>query len=140
MSIAERMASLAGGPKPAKRPIPEAAKEPEPEGGHSELHDHGDGTFHTITSDGERTEHPHITHATAHLAAHHEPEGKHLHIHQDGAGEHHSSQAEDGGKAEGPHDHENLEALKDHMDQFLTEEEHEDGGHEDGGHEGIFGE
>ncbi len=36
-------------------------------GPHTTLHDHGDGTFHTETHDGQREEHPNLPHALAHL-------------------------------------------------------------------------
>ena len=39
--------------------------------GHTTLHDHGDGTFHTEGHDGEHVEHPHIGHALAHMGAKH---------------------------------------------------------------------
>ena len=116
---------------------PSLKQEGETDGGHSELHAHGDGTYHTVHN-GERAEHPSITHATAHLAGKHEPEGKHLHIHHDGLSAS-SSQAAEGGEVEGPHDHENMEALKEHMGQFLDEEEHEGAEHETGGaRKGMF--
>lgn len=110
--------------------------------GHTTLHAHGDGTYHTEHSDGTRTEHPHIGHAVTHMAKTHEPHGTHMHIHHSGGSitSHHSK---DGEETQGPHDHENIEALKDHMDQFLTEEGNEKGddyasggeGEEDGGDE-----
>ena len=143
MSIATAMAGMArGGKKPGigEETEHQMGGKPEADGGeHSKLFDHGDGTFHTETSGGERTEHPHIGHALVHLGAHHEPDGKHFHVHQDGGGGHTSHQAAEGGHAEGPHDHENIEALKEHMDQFLNEEAQESGGgNEDGAGEGSI--
>jgi len=145
MSIADTMAGMArGGKKPGigEETEHQMGRKSEADGGeHSKLFDHGDGTFHSVTSDGERTEHPRIGHAVVHLAAHHEPEGKHFHVHQDGGGGHTSHQAAEGGKAEGPHDHENIEALDQHMHQFLQEEEHEgEGGYgaHGGGEGSIF--
>ena len=141
-SIADSMAGMsAGGRKPGLSDSmgrSEEARAPESEGDgkKSVLHDHGDGTFHTVTSDGEETNHPSIEHATAHMAAHHEPDGKHFHVHQDGAGNHSSAQAEDGEKSEGPHDHANMEELKDNMERFLTEEEHEGNEYSRGGEGG----
>lgn len=45
------------------------------------------------------------------VMTHHNPDGTHKTVHESGA----------------EHDHENLEALKSHLDNFLTEEEHEGG-------------
>lgn len=61
-------------------------------------------------------------------AMHAQMGGKHMHIHSDGSGMHTSHQVGDRGEVEGPHDHENLDALKQHMDQFLNEEGNEYGG------------
>ncbi len=93
----------------------------ESEGGgeHSELHPHGDGSYHTMT-DGQKTEHPHLTHALAHLAGHHEPEHMHSAVqhHEDGT---HTSAHHDGLETSGPHEHENMDALKDHLDNFANQ-------------------
>lgn len=50
--------------------------------------------------------------------------GKHMHIHHDGM-QATSHQVHEDGHAEGPHNHENMEALKDHMNKFFNEEEDE---------------
>ena len=132
-SISDQMASLAaGGGK--KHGISErfagseeGAKPPArggEEGVHTQLHDHGDGTYHSITSDGEKTEHPSLGHALVHIASKHDGESKHMHISKGEDGGHTSHQASGGG-VEGPHDHENIEKLKEHLDQFFTEEENE---------------
>lgn len=61
-----------------------------------------------------------------HLAKiHAESGGKHMHVSGSGDGGYTSHQIGDSGQPEGPHDHENLEALKDHIDKFFTEEEGE---------------
>lgn len=60
-----------------------------------------------------------------HLAAlHAKMGGKHMHVQSDGAS-YTSHQVGEDGKVEGPHDHENLEVLKEAMNQFFTEEEQE---------------
>ena len=41
--------------------------------GHTTLHEHGDGTFHTEGHDGETMQHPHIGHALKHMADKHAP-------------------------------------------------------------------
>lgn len=149
MSIADRMASMA---EPRER-TPKGGDGADGDGGaggHSQLHPHGDGSYHTITSDGQRTEHPHIGHALMHMAAHHEGDGKHMHVHQDGGGGHTSHHVAEDGKVQGPHDHENIEALKDHMGRFLDEEANEWSGEDyggggkraakgGGGHESLYG-
>lgn len=88
---------------------------------HSEHHEpdgdeHGDGVH----------EHLKALHATM--------GGKHMHVHhhEGGITTHHVGED---GKVEGPHDHENTEALKEHMGKFLDEEEHESP-HED--HDGLM--
>lgn len=120
---ADRMRSPAAAKGSAA--VPDAVQAPSEDTGmaHTTLHDHGDGSFHTESSDGERTEHPAIGHALMHLAAKHS-DGKHMHVHHDGleAVSHHV--AEDG-QVEGPHDHANIEALKDHLGKFFDEEENE---------------
>ena len=57
-----------------------------------------------------------------HLSAMHvEMGGKHMHVHSDGM-KHTTHHVGEDGEVQGPHDHENIEALKQHMDQFLNEE------------------
>jgi hypothetical protein len=71
----------------------------------------------------------HLIHAVQ--AAHDaEPTGKHLMVHHDGLAIRSHGIHEDG-THDGPHDHENLEALKDHMGKFFDEEENEDGGEDE---------
>lgn len=67
-----------------------------------------------------------------HLRERHAETGHaHSHIEHHGDGTHTSHHIDAEGETSGPHDHENMEALKDHMDQFLNEEgnekEREDG-------------
>lgn len=134
-SISEAMSGEDG----ADRKSPQHANAMDSHGGHTQLHDHGDGTYHSVTPDGEKTEHPHIGHAMAHIAHHHVPDGAHSHVHH-ADGMHTSHHAKDGA-VEGPHDHENLEALKQHMGKFLNEEENEGsdyGEKPDGGNNELF--
>ena len=93
------------------------------EGGHS-IHPHGDGTFHSVSAEGERTEHPTAGHAAAHFLGKHGEEGKHAVVSHDGF-EHTSHQVESGGEVEGPHVHPDAEALGEHLKQFFDEEAHE---------------
>lgn len=83
------LSKLGGGMKGAAAAKP-AAKEPgkmdgEHEGGKGalEVHDHGDGTAHTVI-EGKQEEHPDHMHAVAHVAHHLMPEGSHFHAHNDG--------------------------------------------------------
>lgn len=71
----------------------------------------------------------HIDEESHHAAIHehlkdmHEATGHaHSHIEHHGDGRHTSHHIDASGSVSGPHDHENLEALKDHMGQFLDEE------------------
>ena len=114
-------------------------KESEPKEGsdggeHSELHPHGDGTYHTVVA-GQETEHPHLHHALMHMAGHHEPGDHHMAVHHTpGAMNVTSHHTMGDGQVKGPHDHANAEALKDHFDKFMNEEETEghSGAQEDG--------
>lgn len=91
------------------------------------IHSHGDGTHHSVTADGERTEHPHAGHLAAHVAHHHMPEAKHMVHSHDGISEHTTHHVAEDGETQGPHSHANLEAVKDHLNQFFNEEEGEKG-------------
>jgi len=88
----------------------------------SHLISHGDGTHTTQHKDGSETHHEHIGHALMHLGAKHEG-GMHHHTHHDGMGggytTHHAAH---GGEPEGPHEHENLDSVRDGMSQFFGEE------------------
>lgn len=94
-------------------------------GGHS-IHDNGDGTFHSMSAEGERTEHPTAGHAAAHFLGKHGEEGKHAVSSHDGFS-HTSHQVETGGEVQGPHDHESTESLGEHLRQFFDEEANEGG-------------
>ena len=129
--ISEMIAGMAkGGNKPRIADRAPKMQDGEDGGEHSQLHDHGDGTFHTVTSDGERMEHPHLHHALVHLAAHHDGGARHFMVHHDGSNIKSHEHGGEGGAPEA-HDHDNIEALKDDMGKFFNEEEHE-GGHKGG--------
>ena len=79
MSIASSMAGLAkGGHKSIAGQADEvrsAAPADQPEvSAHTQLHDHGDGTYHTIMPGGIKTEHPELGHALAHIGREHDPD------------------------------------------------------------------
>ena len=148
MHAAERMKDGAK-EKPKAKMGGTAIAEHEPEGdgaekesiAHITIHKHADGSHSTETHDGEKMEHPTLGHALMHAANHHEPDAKHMHVKSDGMGAMESHHVGEDGNIEGPHDHENIEALKDHMGKFLDEEAHEGGGmeHEGGEHMGMEG-
>ena len=135
------MPSILQGRDRGKTPTPPAEhRPPEMVGGehagegemHSHLVSHGDGTHHIEHEDGSRTEHGHIGHALMHLAGKHS-DGMHHHTHSDGMGGGHTVHtAAHGGEPEGPHDHENLESVKDGLSKFFGEEEHEGDWGDDG--------
>lgn len=105
-----------------KEPSMHEPKEPkEAEGGNmTEVHNHGDGTFHTV-SDGKEEQHETIGHMHAHLSSMHGAEGeKHFHAHHDGVMPH-SHSVETGGEAE-HRDHEDTEGMKQHMDESMSDE------------------
>lgn len=110
-----------------------AAKGPGNEDGHTEVHNHGDGTFHTV-HDGQEEHHESIGHMHAHLSKlHGAPGEKHFHAHHDGMS-HHSHAVETGGEPEHKeHDPQNIEDAKNALGQFFNEEEKEgDWGGKDG--------
>lgn len=89
-------------------------------GGHT-IHPNGDGTFYSVSADGERMDHPSAGHAAVHFLSKHGEDGKHMAVSSDGY-EHTSHHAESGAEVQGPHSHDNIEALKEHMNQFFDEE------------------
>lgn len=112
-SISDRMGAIGGRPMHQGPSAESGAGESH---GHTELHDHGDGTFHSVTSDGRHTEHPHIGHAVVHIAKHHEADGAHSHVHHHDGG-HTSHHAKEGGEITGPHEHDDLEGVKQSMEE-----------------------
>ena len=102
---------------------------------HTELHDHGDGSYHTVIG-GEKTEHPHLGHALMYMAGHHEPEGIHHHAHHDGM-ETTAHHVADGGEVEGPHHMATPEETGEHVAQVMSGESA--GHHEPDGDEEYSG-
>ncbi len=120
---------LQGRDRPESKGMEEPVGEQQPAGdagdSRSTLVSHGDGTHHIEHEDGTQTDHGHIGHALMHLAGKHS-EGQHHHTHSDGMGGGHTVHTSSHGEEpEGPHDHENLESVKNGMDQFFNEEENE---------------
>lgn len=91
-----------------------------------ELHDHGDGTFHTVHQ-GEQTDHESLGHALIHMAGKHAEEGHtHFHGHHDGE-MHHSHHVHAGGEAES-REHDGVDGMHEHMDEAMQGEPSEDEG------------
>ena len=89
-----------------------------------EVHDHGDGTFHTIHPDGSREEHPDHLHMLASLGHNITGGDKHHIVHHDGISAHSHSISEDGqhedhGEATSPEESHSA------LDKFLGEESKE---------------
>jgi hypothetical protein len=80
---------------------------------------------------------PHHAAIHEHLQNMHAQTGEaHSHVEHHGDGTHTLHHVDQAGEMHGPHDHENLEELKGHMDKFLDEEGQEgEGGEEEGGYQ-----
>lgn len=114
-----------GGPQPSNSAAHDSGKEPMPAGEdqmHSQIHEHLES-----------------------MQAQHG--GKHMHVHHKQDGGIQSHQIGEDGNVEGPHDHDNIEALKEHMGRFLDEEANEYTDHQhqehgagmhDGGSDGLY--
>lgn len=102
----------------------------------SSMHDHGDGSFHTM-KDGAREEHPDMGHALMAMASHHKPEGKHFHAHHDGMSVHsHGSAA---GEHDGPNEHASTDEAADHMKNYLSDDDSAQPEETAQDHEGLSG-
>lgn len=130
-------------PKISESKRPEEGKEDDPkpeESGEkmSSMHEHPDGTFHTM-KDGDKEEHPDMGHALMAMAAHHKPEGKHVHAHHDGMSVHTHGISE--GQHEGPTEHGSTEEATQHMGDFMNggEQQSEEPQEEAQDHEGLSG-
>ena len=116
--------------KPEKEPLNAES------GDAHELHDHGDGSFHTVHQ-GEQVDHETLGHALIHMAKTHAEDGHtHFHAHHDGM-THHSHSAKSGGESES-REHDDLDGAHQHMDEAMEETptEHEGEGDPEGEHEG----
>jgi hypothetical protein len=96
-------------------------KEPAEGGAPMEVHDHGDGTFHTV-KDGQEEQHPDLLHMTAHIAHVHEPESKHHHAKHDGFSGHTHGIHEDGTHEE-TQEHDSPESMSEGLKAFMGGEE-----------------
>lgn len=120
-------------------------KEGQSTGDHTEVHNHGDGTFHTVDPEHGQVEHESIGHMHAHLSkVHGEPGHKHFHAHHDGEAIHtHSSNAGEEPESR-DHDAEDTDGAADHLHEAIGgesgEEEPDDNEHESDGDglEGLY--
>jgi len=86
-----------------------------------EVHDHGDGSFHTV-KDGQEEQHPDLLHMTTHIGHAHEPESKHHHAKHDGFSGHTHGMTEDGEHQE-TQEHDSPEDMGEGLKQFMGGEE-----------------
>lgn len=100
-----------------------------------EITDHKDGTYSSHMG-GEEVEHPDHMHLMAHIGHHLTGGDKHHITHHDGMS-HKTHGIHESGEHEETHDHENLESVKQGLDQFFNEEGQE--GHEQEEHEPQIG-
>jgi hypothetical protein len=108
--------------------------DPAKEGGAApmEIHDHGDGSFHTV-KDGQEEQHPDLLHMTTHIAHAHEPESKHHHSKHDGFEGHSHGMHEDGTHEE-TQAHDSPEEMGEGLKQFMgAEQAPEESAHGAGG-------
>jgi hypothetical protein len=108
------------------------AKEPmEDDGakdGATEVHNHGDGTFHTV-HEGEKTEHESIGHMHAHLSKIHGEDGhSHFHAHHDGMM--HTSHSAKSGEEPEHREHDGIDGVHEHLHEALGVSQEEPDGEE----------
>jgi hypothetical protein len=89
-----------------------------------EVHEHGDGTFHTEHPDGTKEEHPDHLHLLAHLGHHLTSGDKHHIVHHDGIAAH-SHSIDEAGQHEDHGEHNTANEAREAMDKFLGEESEE---------------
>lgn len=112
------MGGSLGEKKPAAAAKMGEESKDEHEGGSAiELHDHGDGTAHTVI-EGKQEEHPDQMHAIAHIAHHLDPHSAHFHAKHDGFSGHSHGVHESGEHSE-TKEHESPEEMKPEMDAML---------------------
>jgi hypothetical protein len=128
MAFDKAMAMMGGKSKPQVGGTMKGEEKPDEKGEGGDpmsLHSHGDGTYHTEPG-GE--EHPTLGHALMHMAHSQEPDSKHMHISHDGLSMK-SHGMNESGEHDGPHEHDDVEGVKDHVDSMMGNSE--DGDDED---------
>ena len=129
-------------PKPHGETKPhESTEEQEKSDGGSdqihEVHDHGDGTFHTEHPDGTREEHPDHLLMLAHIGNKVTDGDKHIIFNHDGISAH-SHSIDEAGNHEDHGEHNTAEEAKGALDKFFGEES-EEPQHQHGGEENEEG-
>lgn len=111
---------------------------------HTQVHDHGDGTFHTVHPEHGEVQHESIGHMHAHLSKIHGEDGhSHFHAHHDGVA-HHSHSAKSGEEPE-HREHDGVDGVHDHLAEAMgggeenAEEPDGDEASLAGGHKGLGG-
>jgi hypothetical protein len=145
-SISDAMGGMAHGPAPAHQPgkMGKPAMGGAESGGHYQIHPHEDGSAHSMTPDGQKMEHPSMHHAAAHMLGHHNSGDGHSVVHHHAEGGHTSHHAHEGA-VNGPHEHQDLEGVKDKMAETSGESPEGEGGRDQFDHEpasagsGLFG-
>jgi hypothetical protein len=89
--------------------------------GETTLKANGDGSYHSSGAGGEQ-DHPTLGHALTSIAHEHEPESKHMHISHDGLSLK-SHGINEAGEHDGPHEHDDVEGVKDHVDSMMGNSE-----------------
>ena len=106
-----------------------------PEGEHTEVHNHGDGTFHTVHG-GEEVQHESIGHMHAHLSQIHGEEGHaHFHAHHDGVSM--KTHGVKSGEEPESREHDGVEGAHEHLDDTMGEDHEEPDGDEQGQSAGL---
>jgi hypothetical protein len=123
----ERNSSYVPKPHGETKPHESTEEQEKSDGGSDqihEVHDHGDGTFHTEHPDGTREEHPDHLHMLAHLGHKVTDGDKHHIFHHDGISAH-SHSIDEAGNHEDHGEHNTADEAKGALDKFFGEEAQE---------------
>jgi hypothetical protein len=123
----ERNSSYIPKPHSETKPHESTEEQAKSDGGSDqihEVHDHGDGTFHTEHPDGTHEEHPDHLHLLAHLGHHFTDGDRHHIVHHDGISAH-SHSIDEAGKHEDHGESNTADEAKGALDKFFGEESEE---------------
>jgi hypothetical protein len=123
----ERNSSYISKPHSETKPHESTEEQEKSDGGSDQIHnvhDHGDGTFHTEHPDGTREEHPDHLHMLAHLGHKVTDGDKHHIFHHDGISAH-SHSIDEAGNHEDHGEHNTAEEAKGALDKFFGQEAQE---------------
>jgi len=108
-----------------KKYNPDGKSEEHEDGDHTQVHDHGDGTFHTVDPEHGEVQHESIGHMHAHLSNIHGEEGhSHFHAHHDGVM--HTSHSVKSGEEPEHREHDSEEGVHEHLSEAMGGEDHEE--------------